>query len=172
MKLEADLLQGQKTGTYLDQRENYRAAERFARGRVLDCFTSTGGFALHAARAGAAAVLGIDVSEPALNLAQANAQLNGLANIHFEQADVFESLEQRVAAGQKFGAVVLDPPKFVRGKAGIEQALRAYHRINALAVELLEPEGILVTCSCSGNVTRDDFFDMLPGPRERVRRRR
>jgi 23S rRNA (cytosine1962-C5)-methyltransferase len=131
----------------------------------------TGGFGLAAALHGKAAeVTGVDSSEHALTMARANAQLNGLANIHFEQADLFESLEQRVAAGQKFGAVVLDPPKFARGKASVEQALRAYHRINALAVGLLEPEGILVTCSCSGNVTRDDFFDMLFGVAQKTRR--
>lgn len=166
------LMAGQKTGFYLDQRENRLAAAKYMAGRhVLDMCCYTGGFGLAAALHGKASeVTGVDSSEHALTMARANAQLNGLANIHFEQADVFEWLEQRVSAGQKFGAVVLDPPKFVRGKAGIEQALRAYHRINALAVELLEPEGILVTCSCSGNVSRDDFFDMLFGVAQKTRR--
>jgi 23S rRNA (cytosine1962-C5)-methyltransferase len=163
---------GQKTGFYLDQSENRRAAARYMAGRrVLDMCCYTGGFSLAAAMLGKAAeVTGVDTSEHAVALARANAQLNGITNAHFEQGDMFESLEQRVAAGQKFDAVILDPPKFVRGKAGVEQALRAYHRLNQFAVELLRPEGMLVTCSCSGNVTREDFAAMLFGVAQKTKR--
>ena len=166
------LLTGQKTGFYLDQRENRRAAAHYMRDRtVLDMCCYTGGFALNAAKLGQAKeVLGVDASEHALAVARTNAELNGLTNVRFEKGDCFDSLEQRVAAGEKYGAVILDPPKFVRGKAGVHAALRAYHRINQLAVELLEPEGILVTCSCSGNVTREDFYDMLFGVADRTKR--
>jgi 23S rRNA (cytosine1962-C5)-methyltransferase len=166
------LLQGQKTGFYLDQRENRLAAAKYMAGRhVLDMCCYTGGFSLTAAVVGKAAeVLGVDTSEHAVTMARANAQLNGLSNVHFEQGDLFQWLEERVATGQRFGAVVLDPPKFARGKAGIEAALRAYHRINQLAVELLEPEGVLVTCSCSGNVSSDDFASMLFGVAQKTRR--
>lgn len=159
------LMTGQKTGFYLDQRENRRAAASYMQGRtVLDMCCYTGGFSLAAAKlGGAASVIGIDTSEHAVTMARSNAELNGLANTQFEQGDLFETLEARAKAKEKFGAVILDPPKFVRGKAGIDQALRAYHRINQLAVELLEPEGILVTCSCSGNVSSLDFYDMLFG---------
>lgn len=166
------LLTGQKTGFYLDQRENRLAASHYMRDRrVLDMCCYTGGFALAAAKLGGAKeVLGVDTSDYALAQVCANAQLNELTNVHFEKGDCFESLEQRVAAGEKYGAVILDPPKFVRGKAGVHAALRAYHRINQLAVELLEPDGILVTCSCSGNVMREDFFDMLFGVADRTKR--
>ncbi len=172
VRFGVQLLTGQKTGFYLDQRENRQAAAQSMAGRhVLDMCCYTGGFALAAAKLGkATSVLGIDSSEPALTMARANAERNGLANVQFEQGDLFRWLEERVASGQKFGAVVLDPPKFARGKASVEQALRAYHRINQLAVQLLEPEGILVTCSCSGNVTREDFFNMLFGVAQKTKR--
>jgi 23S rRNA (cytosine1962-C5)-methyltransferase len=172
VRFGVQLLAGQKTGFYLDQRENRLAAAKYMAGRhVLDMCCYTGGFSLAAIVLGQAAkVIGVDTSEHAVTMARANAELNGVANAHFETGDVFDSLQQRVEAGQKFGAVVLDPPKFVRGKAGVEQALRAYHRINQLAVELLEPEGILVTCSCSGNVSREDFANMLFGVAQKAKR--
>jgi 23S rRNA (cytosine1962-C5)-methyltransferase len=158
-------LLGQKTGFYLDQRENRRVAAALAAGRrVLDMCCYTGGFALAAARIGGAAeVIGVDTSETAIAQAKINADLNGLANVRFETGDCFGALEQRVAVGEQYGMVVLDPPKFTRGRGGVNDALRAYHRLNALAVRLLEPEGILVTCSCSGGVRREDFLGMLHG---------
>jgi 23S rRNA (cytosine1962-C5)-methyltransferase len=160
-----DLNEGQKTGFYLDQRENRRAAARYMQGRsVLDVFCYTGGFSLAAsALGGAREVLGIDSSRKALELAQANAQLNGLTNVQFEAADSFQWLEARVSAGQQYGGVVLDPPKFAGSRRSVEEALRAYHWVNRLGVELLEPGGILVTCSCSGHVTPEDFLEMLLG---------
>jgi 23S rRNA (cytosine1962-C5)-methyltransferase len=163
LRYGVDLLTGQKTGFYLDQRENRRAAALYMRGRrVLDLFCYTGGFALAAARLGGAHdVLGVDTSEHAVTLARANAELNGATNVRFEQGDCFETLDALHASGERFGAVILDPPKFTRTKQSVNEALRAYHRINRLAVELLEADGILVTCSCSGSVSREGFLQML-----------
>jgi 23S rRNA (cytosine1962-C5)-methyltransferase len=165
VRFGVDLLGGQKTGFYLDQAENRVAAARYLHGRrVLDLFCYTGGFSLAAARIGGAAdVLGIDGSERAITLARANAELNGIANARFEQRDAFEALDELRTAGEPFGAVILDPPKFARGRRQVDEALRAYHRINRVATDLLEPGGILVTCSCSGGVSADDFLGMLAG---------
>ncbi|MFM8578859.1 MAG: class I SAM-dependent rRNA methyltransferase [Planctomycetaceae bacterium] len=171
LRFGIDLAEGQKTGFYLDQRTNRRAAARYARGRrVLDMFCYSGGFSLACARAGATSVLAIDGSEKAVALARANADLNGTANLTVEAADAFESLASLTSAGERFGMVILDPPKFARSRATVEDALRAYHRINRLAVDLLEPGGILVTCTCSGSVTREDFLVMLSGVSQRSRR--
>src|SRR5262249_54384976 len=146
-----NLAEGQKTGFYLDQRDNRRAVAPLAAGRrVLDAFCYTGGFGLHAARAGAASVLGLDVSEPALALARETARRNGLGNVTFQRGDVFAGLDALAASGEKFGAVVLDPPKFARDRHAVEEALRGYRRLQTLALRLLEPDGILVTCCCSG----------------------
>ncbi len=159
-----DLVQGQKTGFYLDQRENRRAIARYCQGRrVLDMFCYTGGFALAAAQAGAESVLGIDDSQKAVQLAQANAQLNRLTNVRFEQGDCFHSMERLLSENQRFGCVVLDPPRFARSRRTLKRALQAYHWLNRLGVELLQPGGILVTCSCSGHVSREDFLQMLMG---------
>jgi 23S rRNA (cytosine1962-C5)-methyltransferase len=164
-----DLTEGQKTGYYLDQRDNRQAAARYARGRrVLDMFCYSGGFAVACAVTGAArSVLAVDGSSRATALAKANAELNGAANVAVETADAFEKLDALRAAGERFGMVILDPPKFARSRATAEDALRAYHRINRVGVDLLEPGGILVTCSCSGSVTRDAFLEMLGGVAQR-----
>ena len=158
-----DLTEGQKTGFYLDQRENRRAAALLARDRrVLDLFCYSGGFAVTCAVTGAArSVLAVDGSAKATALARANADFNGAANVTVETADAFARIDSLAAAGEKFGMVILDPPKFARSRGAIDEALRAYHRINRVAVDLLEPGGILVTCSCSGSVSRDDFLEML-----------
>ena len=158
-----DLTEGQKTGFYLDQRENRRAAALLARDRrVLDLFCYSGGFAVTCAVTGAAkSVLAVDGSAKATALARANADFNGAANVTVETADAFARIDSLSAAGEKFGMVILDPPKFARSRGAIDEALRAYHRINRVAVDLLEPGGILVTCSCSGSVSRDDFLEML-----------
>lgn len=163
---------GQKTGFYLDQRDNRLAAARYMSGRkLLDMCCYTGGFSLCALKhGGAREVVGVDTSEHVVQLARANAQLNELEHARFEKGDCFEDLDARFAAGERFDAVVLDPPKFTRGRKGIDDALRAYHRLNQRAVELLTPGGILVTCSCSGNVSREDFFDMLYGVAVKTRR--
>jgi 23S rRNA (cytosine1962-C5)-methyltransferase len=160
-----DLAEGQKTGFYLDQRENRRVAAGYFGGRrVLDMFCYSGAFSLNAALNGhAAEVLAYDSSQKAVMLARANAELNGLANVRFNVADGFAALESLAAAHERFGGIILDPPKFARSRQAVDDALRAYHRLNRLAVDLLEPGGILVTCSCSGHVTREDFLYMLVG---------
>jgi 23S rRNA (cytosine1962-C5)-methyltransferase len=164
-----DLAEGQKTGYYLDQRDNRQAAARHAGGRrVLDLFCYSGGFAVACAVSGGArSVLAVDSSAKATALAKANADLNGAANVAVETSDAFEKLDALQAAGERFGMVVLDPPKFARSRASLDEALRAYHRINRVAVGLLESGGILVTCSCSGSVGRDDFLQMLAGVAQR-----
>jgi 23S rRNA (cytosine1962-C5)-methyltransferase len=165
LKWKVDLLEGQKTGFYLDQRENRRAMAAFMGGRrVLDMFCYTGGFSLAAsAWGGATDVLAFDSSPKAIELARANAQLNAITNVRFETGDAFETLESLVGAGERFGAVILDPPKFARTRAARDDALRAYHWLNRTAIGILDPGGILVTCSCSGLVTREDFLAVLVG---------
>lgn len=172
LKFGIDLAEGQKTGSYLDQRENRQAVARYATGRrVLDMFCYGGGFGVAAAVSGkATAVLSVDSSAKAVALARANAQLNAATTMLVEQADAFEKLAALREAGDRFGMVVLDPPKFARSRASASDALRAYHRINRLAVELLEPGGTLVTCSCSGAISREDFMMMLSGVAERSNR--
>lgn len=167
-----DLVAGQKTGFYLDQRENRRAAAGYMRGRrVLDLFCFSGAFGVAAAKLGGAReILGIDTSDKAIALARANAELNGVTNARFQPQDCFDALDELHAAGRRFDAVILDPPKFTRTRQNVTEALRAYHRINRLALELLEPDGILVTCSCSGSVTREDFLAMLSGAAQKARR--
>lgn len=165
LRFEIDIAEGQKTGFYLDQRENRRAAAAYMAGRrVLDVFCYHGGFSLAAALWGQASeCLGIDSSAAAIEQARANARLNGLANVQFEEAEAFPKLQRLAEAGQRFGCVVLDPPKFARTRHNLDEALRAYHWLNRLGMSLLEPGGILVTCSCSGLVRREDFFQMLLG---------
>jgi 23S rRNA (cytosine1962-C5)-methyltransferase len=157
-----NLAEGQKTGFYLDQRDNRQAAAPLARGRrMLDAFCYTGGFGLHAARAGATSVLGLDQSEPALQLARDNACLNGLDNLTFVRGDVFDELDALAGRGERFGVVVLDPPKFARARHAVEEALRGYRRLQTLALRLLEPHGFLVTCCCSGLITMDMLENLL-----------
>jgi 23S rRNA (cytosine1962-C5)-methyltransferase len=165
LSYELDLAEGQKTGFYLDQRENRIAAARYMRDRrVLDMFCYSGGFSMAAsAFGGARDVLGVDTSEKAVALAWANAERNGLKNVRFQSGDGFKTLEALVEANEHFGAIVLDPPKFARSRGSLDEALRAYHYLNRLAVGLLEPGGILVTNSCSGHVSREDFLYMLVG---------
>jgi 23S rRNA (cytosine1962-C5)-methyltransferase len=139
--------------------------------RVLDMFCYSGGFSLSALVHGhARETIGYDASEKAVALARANAELNGVTKARFEAGDCFDALESLAAAGEKFGAVVLDPPKFARSRSAVDDALRAYHRINRLAVNVLEHDGILVTCSCSGHVLREDFQNMLLGVAEQTKR--
>jgi 23S rRNA (cytosine1962-C5)-methyltransferase len=171
LRFRVNLAEGQKTGFYLDQRDNRLQVARLARGRrVLDGFCYSGGFGLHAARAGAAGVLGIDSSEPALALARENAALNRLENISFERADVFERLDELVKRGERFGLVVLDPPKFARSRGSIDEALKGYRRLQALALRLLEPEGLFVMCCCSGLISPDMLEELLAQTAPDVRR--
>jgi 23S rRNA (cytosine1962-C5)-methyltransferase len=148
LKWRADLLGGQKTGIYLDQRENYLAAARYAHGVALDCFTSTAGFALHLARS-CTSVEGVDSSASALDTARANQRANEIENVSFRLADVFDVLTSYAAAHKRFDTVVLDPPAFAKSRDAIKGAVRGYKEINQRALRLLQPGGILVTCSCS-----------------------
>jgi 23S rRNA (cytosine1962-C5)-methyltransferase len=162
LRFLVNLAEGQKTGFYLDQRDNRRLVGRLASGRrVLDAFCYTGGFGLHAARAGATEVLGVDVSEPALSLARENARLNGLEKVSFVRSDVFTQLDALVQAGERFGLVVLDPPKFARARHSVEEALRGYRRLQTQALRLLGPDGILCTCCCSGLIEMAMLEDLL-----------
>lgn len=158
-----NLVEGQKTGYYLDQRDNRLVAGPLAKGRsVLDAFTYAGGFALRAALGGARSVVAIDQSQNALDMAEANAHANGLAkSIVFQKAEVFDNLAQRVDSGEKFGLVIVDPPKFARGKNRVEEALRGYRRLFTLAFRLVEADGRLVLCSCTGSVTRDMLLELI-----------
>lgn len=158
-----DVVTGQKTGLFIDQRDNRLAAAKFLNGRnVLDVCCYSGAFGLNALKNGnAASVIAVDVSASALSIAEQNAQLNGLADkISFEKSDAFKALERFQAAGQRFSAIILDPPKMTRNARGLDEALRGYHSLNRLAVDVLEPGGILVTCSCSGHVSAE-MFEMV-----------
>lgn len=160
LKLYADLLHGQKTGIFLDQRENYLAAARYGRGRALDCFTSTGGFALHLA-ARCDSVEAVDSSEAALRVARMNGEANGIGNIELREADVFELLAGHAAAHRRFDIVVLDPPAFAKSRQNLEAATRGYREINRRALELLAPGGVLVTCSCSHHLSEAALLEIV-----------
>lgn len=157
-----DLASGHKTGLYLDQRDNRLLARAFARGRrCLDMCCYTGGFSLNLAAGGAAEVHAADVSESALALARENAAANGFSAIAFTKADAFRHLESLAATGERYDLIVLDPPRFAQSSKGVAQALAGYERLNTAAIRCLEPGGILITCSCSGRVTADEFTRML-----------
>lgn len=162
-RFQVDLGGGQKTGYYLDQRENRRRAAAYARGRrVLSGYCYTGAFEVHAAAAGARAIVGVDSSEPALALAREHHRLNGLAvPADYRKADVPTALRAFRDAGEKFDLVILDPPRFVATRAQTAKGLRAYKDINLLAMKLLTPGGILATFSCSGLVSPKDFTRMV-----------
>ena len=154
---QVSLEHGQKTGIYLDQRENYQAAARYAVGRALDCFTSSGGFALHLAQA-CEHVEGIDSSAAAIAAARLNADANRIRNAEFREADVFEVLG---STGKRYGTIVLDPPAFTKSRGKVEAALRGYKEINLRALKLLDPGGVLVTCSCSHHVSEAELFEVV-----------
>lgn len=162
LRFLVNLAEGQKTGYYLDQRDNRAEVARLCPGkRVLDAFCYTGGFGLYAAKGGAAEVLGIDASEPALELARRNAVANGLATIGFEHADVFRRLADLAAAGRRFDVLVLDPPKFARNRAAVPEALKGYRRLHQLAMKLLDRDGVLVSCCCTGLISMTDLEDLI-----------
>ncbi len=161
IRYRVDVLEGQKTGFFFDQRENRLALTGYVRGRrVLDCFCYVGAWALSAARAGAADVTGIDASARAVQLAAENAALNGLA-VKFRVADVFDELRSLEKNRERFGCVVLDPPAFVKSRAKVREALKGYKEINMRGMKLLEPGGILATCSCSHHIDEELFREML-----------
>ena len=161
LTLRADLMHGQKTGIFLDQRDNYRAAARYARGgKALDCFTSTGGFALHVAGK-CESVEAADSSGPALVTARANAAANGIANIDFKEADIFQLLSNYASARRHFSMVVLDPPAFAKSRRNLESATTGYKEINLRALRLLPQGGILVTCSCSHHLGESALLELV-----------
>ena len=163
-------LAGQKTGAFLDQRGNYLAAAKVARGRALDCFTFNGGFALHIAKS-CESVLGIDISEDAIAGARRNAELNQLENVEFRAANVFDALRDMEAAGERFDAIVLDPPAFTKSRATIKSGARGYKEINLRALKLLNPGGVLVTCSCSYHISEEMFLEIIADAAVDARRR-
>lgn len=151
---------GQKTGAFLDQRENRQRLGKLANGRALDCFSYHGSFSLHLAR-GAEQVVAVDSSAEALQRAGENARLNGLSNIERIEANVFDFLRDRDRAGDRFDTIVLDPPAFAKTRDALEAALRGYHEINLRAMRLLAPGGVLFTASCSYHLTRPLFLEMI-----------
>jgi 23S rRNA (cytosine1962-C5)-methyltransferase len=160
LTLHADLLHGQKTGIFLDQRENYLAAAGYGHGRALDCFTSTGGFALHLARR-CESIEAVDSSEASLRVARMNCDANGIGNIELREADVFELLAGHAAAHRRFDLVVLDPPAFAKSRQNLEAAIRGYREINRRALELLGSGGVLVTCSCSHHLSEAALLEVV-----------
>ena len=160
VEYDADLRRGQKTGLFLDQRENREAAARYARGRLLDCFSYNGGFALHLARHCATAEA-IDISADAVERIRHNALRNGLSNVDAREANVFDELRRLEKAGERYDTIVLDPPAFAKNKASIPNALAGYKEINLRALRLLTAGGYLITCSCSYNVDEEMFAAMI-----------
>jgi len=163
-------LGGQKTGAFLDQRENHLAARAYARGRALDCFTFNGGFALSIAR-GCESVLGLDVSQEAVAAARRNAESNGAANVTFGEANVFDALHEMESAGRRFETIVLDPPAFAKNRASVAAAARGYKEINLRALKMLERGGHLITCTCSYHMTEPLFLEVLAEAARDARRR-
>lgn len=164
VKYGVDVAEGQKTGFFLDQRDNRRRTADFVRDkRVLDVCCYTGGFSLNCLVNGSASeVVAVDSSEAALAQARSNAELNGVSDrFHTVKQDAFQALEQFHGRGETFDAVVLDPPKLARNRQGIDAALRGYYSLNRFAMGLIRPGGFFVTCSCSGHITHEMFVDML-----------
>ncbi|HET6893528.1 MAG TPA: class I SAM-dependent rRNA methyltransferase [Pyrinomonadaceae bacterium] len=153
-------LSGQKTGSFLDQRENHLAARSLAHGRALDCFTFHGGFALNLAMV-CESVIGIDISADAIQAARRNAELNQLQNVDFREANVFDALRDLESVGEKFDTIVLDPPAFAKNRATVRSAARGYKEINLRALKLLRPGGTLITCTCSYHVSEELFLRIL-----------
>lgn len=174
LRFHFDATSGQKTGAFLDQRENYAAAARWAQGDALDVCTYQGGFALHLARV-CGRVTGVDVSRAALEVAERNLQENrkvpGAAEVDWIEADAFALLRDWSDAGTQYGTIVLDPPAFAKTKRAVEGALRGYRELNLRAMKMLRPGGRLVTCSCSHHVSLGDFMETLRAAAGDARRR-
>jgi 23S rRNA (cytosine1962-C5)-methyltransferase len=153
-------LAGQKTGAFLDQRENYLAARSVAHGRALDCFTFNGGFALHIAPA-CDSVVAIDISDDAIAAARRNADLNEARNLEFRTANVFDTLREMETEGERFDTIILDPPAFAKNRTTVKSALRGYKEINLRALKLLNPNGVLVTCTCSYHISEQLFLEII-----------
>jgi len=160
IEYDVDPWKGQKTGLFLDQRENRAAAAAYARGRVLDCFSYNGGFAMRLAGS-CDEVTAVDISADAVARIEANAKRNGLTNIEAREANVFDDLRRLEREGERFDTVVLDPPAFAKNKASVPNALSGYRDINLRALRILKPGGVLVTCSCSYNVDEASFAQVV-----------
>ncbi len=164
VRFHFDALGGQKTGAFLDQRENYAAAARYAHGQALDCFTYQGGFALHLARV-CDHVAAVDASRPALEVAEQNEQLNRehhrSGEIEWMEANAFDLLKDYQTTRREYDTIVLDPPAFAKSKRAVETATRGYKELNLRALKMLRPGGILVTCSCSFHVSESEFLEMV-----------
>jgi 23S rRNA (cytosine1962-C5)-methyltransferase len=154
-----DGLEGQKTGAFLDQRENYAAAAQYAHGDALDVFCYQGGFALHLAPK-CSSVTGVDSSRPALEMAEKNAALNG-RDLDWIEANAFDLLKDYSSSRQQYDTIVLDPPAFAKSRNDLEKAMRGYKELNLRALKMLRPGGVLITCSCSFQVTAQNFLDMV-----------
>jgi 23S rRNA (cytosine1962-C5)-methyltransferase len=164
VRFHFDAVGGQKTGAFLDQRENYAAAARYAHGEALDCFTYQGGFALHLARV-CSKVTAVDSSRPALEVAERNELLNRNSHkcgeIEWIEANAFDLLKDYSTAGRQYDTIVLDPPAFAKTKRVVETALKGYKELNLRALKMLRPGGLLVTCSCSFHVEQSQFLEMV-----------
>ena len=160
VEMDVDLRHGQKTGLFLDQRENHEAAATYARGRVLDCFSYQGGFAL-AAAANADDVVALDISDAAVDRIGQHAKRNGITNVRASAVNVFDELRDFERAGERFDMIVLDPPAFAKNRKSVPAARRGYKAINLRAIQCLEPGGILVTCSCSYHIDREQFREIV-----------
>jgi 23S rRNA (cytosine1962-C5)-methyltransferase len=163
-------LGGQKTGAFLDQRENHLAARAYARGRALDCFTFNGGFALSIAGV-CESVTGLDISAEAVAASRRNAELNGTTNVEFREANVFDALHEMESAGERFDTIILDPPAFAKNRASVAAAARGYKEINLRALKMLEAGGHLITCTCSYHMTEPLFLEVLAEAARDARRR-
>ena len=159
-EIAVSLASGQKTGSYLDQRENHRAARRYARGLALDAFSYAGGFAIQIADR-CERVESVDISSVAVQMAGSNAERNGLKNIDCIEANVFDFMRERYKEGRHYDTIILDPPAFAKDKKSVEGALRGYKEINNRAMRLLRSGGILITCSCSHHLSEGLFAEML-----------
>jgi 23S rRNA (cytosine1962-C5)-methyltransferase len=164
VRFQFEALAGQKTGAFLDQRENYAAAARYAHGDALDVFCYHGGFALHLARV-CSQITGVDSSRPALEVAEQNEKLNSEAlagrEIEWIEANAFDLLKDYSTAGRQYDIIVLDPPAFAKSRKALDTAMRGYKELNLRALKMLRPGGVLVTCSCSFHVGEEDFLEML-----------
>jgi len=172
IKFKVDLLGGQKTGLFLDQRENRKAVRRYVRSAaVLDCFCNEGGFSLNASSGGAVSVEAFDISEAAVTRARVNAAVNQMENVSFAAGDAFDVLKKKIEGGKHYDVVILDPPSFTRSRKQVATATKGYKEINSNAIRLLNPGGFLVTASCSHHIPQDSFFAIIEASAKSAGRR-
>lgn len=172
LRFDVDVLEGQKTGFFLDQQDNRKASAGLLAGlSVLDCFCYTGAWSIYAGKAGAKQVLGLDSSSRAVEAARHHAELNSLESVcRFEEADVFQRLEDLERSGASFDCIILDPPALVKSRRHLNQGEAAYQKLNRLAMRLLSDGGLLISCSCSFHITRDHFWQILSASARKARK--